>query len=136
MKPVTCIALIFAAAVSILAQDQERLDKRTPQEKKIDSPIFVSLRQFEDSLSAGVPRDQSMSCFHQFRRDTTNRIYVIIKVHGGNGEAQSAIEETGGSIAKDYLGKIYCWVKPESLRSLIKIETIIGIEIFHPPKTR
>ena len=127
---------MFAAVASIFPQDQERRDKRTPQEKKIDGPIFVSLMQFEDSLSAGVPRDQSISCFHQFLRDTTNRIYVIIKVHGGNGDAQSAIEEMGGSIAKDYLGKIYCWVKPESLRSLIKIEAIIGIEMFHPPKTR
>ena len=136
MKSVTCIALMFAAAVSIFAQDQETLDKRTPQEKKIDSPIFVSLMRFEDSLSAGVPRDQSMSCFYQFLRDTTNRIYVIIKVHGGNSDAQSAIEETGGSIAKNYLGKIYCWVKPESLRSLIKIEAIIGIEMFHSLKTQ
>jgi hypothetical protein len=147
MKSIVYISIILINTTSVYAQDsettnrsirdyQEQYDKGTPQEKKLDASIFIALMKFEHLLLEGVPREQAISSFAGFQQDDSSRIYVVIKIHGGNGDAQSAIGETGGHIRKDNLGSIYSWVKPEALRSLIKLESIVGIERFHPPMTR
>jgi hypothetical protein len=77
-----------------------------------------------------------MSSFDGFLQDDSSRIYVIIKIHGGDGAAQSAIKKTGGYIQKDYLGSIYSWVRPEALRDLIQVESIIRVDMHVPAITR
>ena len=147
MKSIIYIAFLLTSISFIYAQDseaiarkikesEEQANKRTPQEQKLDGSIWGDLIRFENSLSVGVPRNQAMSCFDGFLQDDSSRIYVIIKIHGGNGAAQSAIKKTHGYIQKDYLGSLYSWVRPEALRVLIQVESIIRIDRHFPAKTR
>ena len=145
MKLIIYIAIILAGISYIHAQGSEKARqqlreyqkqdaKRTAQEKKLDGSVYVGLVNFEHATSEGVPLNQAISSFVGFQKDDSSRILVVIKIHGGNGAAQSAIVQTGGRIWWDYLGRIYSWVRPKALRSLIEVESITYIEVVRPAR--
>ena len=136
LNPMHSQASYEAKVQKQINEQQEQFNKRTAQEKKLDSGIYGALVIFEDSISAGMLRVQAMSCFNGFLQDDSGRIYVVLKLPGGHFDAKLALEKAGGSILHEYQNSIYCWIKPEALRILIDVDSIERIEMFYPPVTR